>query len=86
MFRICMSHELSAGKGSYVVLAGVFNYWTYDLSSVFARKLSEEFGCAVMHMCWDEENDTVQCQVWLSGQLLCELDEGSIARILRRIM
>lgn len=63
----CLSHELTAWKGSYVVLAGVFNYQNYDEMSELASALSAEFDCPVMHMCWDEECDTVNCQVWRRG-------------------
>ena len=82
----CMSHELEAHKGSYVVIAGVFNYWTFDRSSEFARRLSSEFGTEVMHMCWNEENNEVQCQVFLDGHSLFEVAENSIGRILRRVV
>jgi hypothetical protein len=81
----CMSQELEAHKGTYVVLAGVFNYWTYPSSSLFAKNLSEEFGSEVMHMCWDEERNEVQCQVWLAGRPLFEVAENPIGRILRRV-
>ena len=81
----CMSRELEAHKGSYVVIAGVFNYWTYDKSSEFAKRLSKEFGAEVMHMCWDEENDQIQCNVFLDGRSLFEVAENPIGRILRRV-
>ena len=81
----CMSQELDAHKGSYVVIAGVFNYWTFNQSSEFSKRLSKEFGCEVMHMCWDEENNDVQCQVFLDGRPLFEIAENPIGRILRRV-
>jgi hypothetical protein len=81
----CMSVELEAHKGSYVVLAGVFNYWTFDRSSEFAKKLSGEFGTEIMIMSWDEENDTVQCQVYFRGKPLFEVNENPIGLILRRV-
>lgn len=80
----CMSQELEAGKGNYVVIAGVFNYWVYEHSSEFAKRLST-LGCEVMHMCWDEERNEVQCQVWLAGEPLMEVHENPIGRILRRV-
>lgn len=80
-----LSHELTAGKGSYVVIAGVFNYWTYDAVSIFVAALSKEFGTEVMHMCWNEESEEVQCQVWLDGRPLFEVHEHPIGQILRRI-
>lgn len=81
----CMSKGLESHKGEYIVLAGVFNYWTYPSSSEFAKRLSEEFGTEVMHMCWDEERDEVQCQIWLAGKPLFEISEHPIGQILRRI-
>ena len=81
-----MSHELSGTKGTYVVLAGVFNYWFFEHSSEFSRRLSEVCGVEVMHMSWDEEKDTVQCQVFLAGQPLFEVAENPIGRIVRRIV
>lgn len=82
----CMSKELEAHKGCYVVLAGVFNYWTYEYSSKFARALSDEFGTEVMHMCWDERRHEVQCNIWLAGKPLLEVNENPIGQILRRII
>lgn len=82
----CMSAGLESHKGEYVVLAGVFNYWTYQSSSEFAKRLSEEFVSEVMHMCWDEENNTLQCQVWLAGQPCFEINEHPVGRILRRVV
>lgn len=81
----CMSNELKAHKGSYVVIAGVFNYWTFDKSSEFSKRLSKEFGCEVMHMCWNEQNNQVQCQIFLDGRSLFEVTENPIKRILRRV-
>ena len=81
----CMSKELIAHKGSYAVLAGVFNYWTYDHSSEFAKRLSDVLQTEVMHMCWDEELGTVQCQIWLAGRPLLESSENPIGAILRRV-
>jgi len=46
----CMSQELRAHKGSYVVIAGVFNYWNYDNVSKFSMRLSKEFETEVMQM------------------------------------
>lgn len=82
----CMSQELEAHKGTYIVLAGVFNYWTYKSSSEFAKRLSAEFGTEVMHMCWDEERDEVQCNIWLAGKELLEVNEHPVGQILRRIL
>ena len=81
----CMSSELEAHKGCYVVIAGVFNYWHWESASEFSRRLSQEFGTEVMHMCWDEEQETVQCQIWLDGEPLFEVAENPIGRILRRV-
>ena len=53
----CMSRELEAHKGSYVVIAGVFNYWDFRNASVFVKRLSEEFGLEIMNMALNEETD-----------------------------
>jgi len=85
----CMSQELSGPKGSYVILAGVFNYWTFDRSSVFSQRLSKEFGSEVIHFCWDEETNQVDWQIWLDGNPLfeeAENAEGSLIRMFRRVM
>lgn len=57
----CMSKELNAHKGSYIVIAGVFNYWHYDEVVEFVKRISKEFGTEVMIMSWDEQIDEVQC-------------------------
>ena len=80
-----MSPELEAGKGSWVVIAGVFNSWHFDDATEFARRLSEEFGVEVMHMSWDEQTDDVQCQMYLAGRPLLDVVENPIGRILRRL-
>ena len=33
----CISTELEAHKGCYVVIAGVFNYWVWEKASEFSR-------------------------------------------------
>jgi len=82
----CMSQELSGAKGSYVVLAGAFNYLTFDRIAPFAAKLSKEFMTEVMLMSWDEEVNHVQCQMFLGGQALFEEKEDPVGKILRRIL
>ncbi len=77
--------EQTGNKGAYIVLAGTYNYWLYPHASRFASMLSEEFGTEVMHMCWDEQKDEVQCQIWLGGKPLFEVNENPIGQILRRI-
>ena len=81
----CLSKELVAHKGSYVVMAGVFNYWTYDSVSEFAKRLSKEFGTEIMVMTWDEENNNVQCNIFLNGKPLFEIEENPIGKVLRRV-
>lgn len=81
----CMSQELEAHKGSYAVIAGVFNYWSYESVSVFAARLSKEFGTEVMLMSWDEERDAVQCNVFIDGVPLLEVAEPLIGRKLRLV-
>jgi len=81
----CLSGELVAHKGSYAVIAGVFNYWIYDHVAKFAARLSDEFGTEVMLMSWDEECNEVQCNVFLAGKPLFEVAENPIGRKLRRV-
>jgi len=81
----CISKELRGHKGSYVVIAGVFNYWTFESSSVFTKKLSKEFGTEVVHICWDEMKDEVQCNIFLDGKPLFEVNENPLGQILRRL-
>ena len=50
------------------------------------QALSVEFQTEVMHLCWDEERDTAQCQIWLNGQPLLDVQENPIGRILRRVV
>lgn len=80
----CMSGELVGSKGGFVVIAGTFNYWSFDRSTEFARRLSEVFETEVMHMCWDQETDDVQCQMYLAGRPMLEASEDPVGRVLRR--
>ena len=81
----CMSRELSATKGSYVVIAGVFNHWHFEDASKFSKALSLEFGTEVMHMCWDEEVNEINCEIFLDGKPLIENSANPLGQILRRI-
>ncbi len=81
----CMSLELLAPKGGYVVIAGVFNYWHFDSAEEFVKRLSKEFDTEVMHMMWDMENNEVRCQIWLAGKPLFEVEENPIGKILRHV-
>ena len=81
-----MSDELVAHKGSYVVIAGVFNYWKYERSKVFVKKLSETIGGnEIFHVCWDEQTDEIRIELWLSGKAMLNVDENTIGRVLRRL-
>ncbi len=83
--RHCVSCELHGGKSSYVVLAGGFNYWSYEKSSPLAQALSKEFGTEVLHLCWSEETGKTDVQIWLDGRPICEVHENPIGRTLRRL-
>ena len=72
----CISKNLTADKGSFVVIAGVFNFWTYESVSKFARRLSKEFGTEVMVMTWDVEIDEVQCNIFLDGKRLFKVQKN----------
>lgn len=81
----CISRELVASKGSYVVVAGVFNFWSWEKSSEFSRRLSKEFGTEIMHICWNEETGEVNHGVFLDGKLRDDVDENPIGSIMRRV-
>lgn len=81
----CMSQELQAHKGAYIVIAGVFNYWDYDFVSEFAKRLSSEFQTEIMVMSWDEQNNSVQCNIFLDGKPMFEINENPISRALRSV-
>ncbi len=83
----CMcDKELVGSKGSYIVLAGVFNYWTFNVVEQFAKRLSEEFGTHVMLMSWDEEQDIIKSDVYLNGKSIKEINEDPISSALRRVV
>jgi hypothetical protein len=64
-----MSEELWGNKGSYVVIAGSFNYWTWDDTSEFARRLSKVFKTNTMVMTWEYENfNKIDCAVYDRGK------------------
>lgn len=80
-----ISNELVASKGSYIVIGGVFNYWTWDRSSEFSKRLSKEFGTEVLHACWDEQKGEKNFDVFLDGKLIDEVNENPIWSIIRRV-
>lgn len=77
----CSSKELSAHKGSYMIIAGVFNYWKFLQSSLFACTLSAKLGTEVMIMSWDEVCGDINCAVFDRGQ---PVGKPTIADVLRR--
>jgi hypothetical protein len=81
----CMSSELHGDKGSYVVIAGVFNYWGSEATFEFARLLSVEFGTEVMVMAWNEMSDDYGCNIFLDGEPLNGSGENPIGNIIRRM-
>lgn len=82
----CLSRELKSHKGRYVVIAGVFNYWTWPQSSEFSRRLSKEFGTEVLHICWDECGTEIQAALFLDGMNAADVKENQIAATLRRLI
>ena len=81
---MCTSRELDGDKGSYVVIAGVFNYWGREATFHFACRLSKEFVTEVMVMTWNEMSDDYGCAVFLDGRQLDDVNENPVSRILRR--
>lgn len=82
----CMSNELHGPKGSYVVIAGVFNYWNYDSTTEFGKALSKEFGVEVMVMTLEEQNGIAQCDVFLDGENMHAIHENPASEVFRRMM
>jgi hypothetical protein len=61
----CMSTELLATKGAYVIIAGVFNYWNYENgTSELGKRLSKELCVEVMVMTWDEQTGRIDSDVF----------------------
>ena len=81
----CISPELTATKGSYVVIAGIFNYWRHEHTAKFGRQLSAEFGTEVMVMTWDETQDTRNCEIFLAGRKLQDAHENPVSQLCRRV-
>ena len=85
----CLSKELEAHKGTYLVIGGVFNYWTWNKSQEFSKRLSKEFGTEVMHACWNEETNDKNFEIFLDGKLLDEVNEKicnlPLGSIIRRV-
>lgn len=85
--------ELIGYKGSYIVIAGVSNGWSWDSGywdegvslSDFAKRLSTEFGTEVMAMTWDEQTNKIESDVFLNGKAVNEVYEHPISQSLRRI-
>ena len=68
MLDSSMSRELEAGKGSVVVIAGVWNYWSYQDASKFAKAVSGEFNTWVYHLWHEHTTDRVEFGVWDGGE------------------
>lgn len=81
----CISEELTAMKGSYVVMAGVFNYYGAEDAMRFAAALSKEFGTEVVFSSWDMQTNEAIFNIYLAGKPILETTESPIGRILRRI-
>jgi hypothetical protein len=70
----CLSPELEGGQGSFVVIAGAFNYWSWEDAAEFSRRLSTSFtDCEVLHSCveyqdeCEPESGRPHCQMWFNG-------------------
>jgi len=82
----CMCEKEHVGqKGGLVVIAGVMNYYSFDKAAELAKRLSKHFVSEVMVMSHDQQQDTIECQVFLDGKPLFEVAENPIGRILRRV-
>jgi hypothetical protein len=54
-------------NGSYVVIAGIFDYLDFDAVLEFARRLSKELNTEVLYMGYDHENETIRHQRFERG-------------------
>ena len=81
----CISTELTAHKGSYIVIAGVFNYWKGAAVDAFVKALSVEFNTDVMHMEWDEVENGARHTVWTNGTNAHDSEEHPILQMVRRV-
>ena len=82
VFENAISRELEASKGCFVVIGGVFNYWSLEDVFDFAKSLSEEFATFVTAMSWHEETDQVEHRVFVDGKLLEDHDGNPFERVL----
>lgn len=79
------SKELTATKGSCIVIAGVFNYFSTDYGEILAKALSAEFGVEVIYTGWKESEDYPTSTIFLDGKSLYEAYENPVERTVRRI-
>jgi hypothetical protein len=80
----CVSGELTATKGSMVVIAGVFNYFGEDETDEFCRALSKEFGTEVMASILTETTDSFRSGLYLDGKPIHKVSENPLGRMMRR--
>ena len=80
----CISDELTACKGSMVVIAGVFNYFGEDIADEFCRKLSKEFGTEVLVSMLTDATDSFRSGLYLDSKPIHEVNENPIGRMMRR--
>lgn len=63
-----LSKPLCGPKGDYLVIGGIFNYWSWSKVSLFAAALSQKLGVSIFAACWDEDSEKLNCQVFRDGK------------------
>lgn len=67
LYKYSITKEVCGGKGSYVLIGGIFNFWSWPAVSDFATRLSKKVGY-VFAACWDEDSEKLNCQVFHDGK------------------
>jgi len=76
-----LSKELFGGKGSVVVLGGVFNHWYFEYVCEFAKALSAKLNTDVLVSSLDNEMGIFSSESFTSGKLTWDSSPGIIGRI-----
>lgn len=64
-----ISVELTATKGSYAVIAGVFNYTGFNTFAPFVQDLSKVLDTYIVYTCWNEQTNNLKSLVFSHGEV-----------------
>ena len=75
-----ISDILGGRKGDYMVMAGVYNSFSFGTASLIAKAISKELECESMIMAYDCTGQTIECMVYQNGEPksskpICGFDE-----------